>query len=218
MRFKFFNPEKKVMVHRHRLPHWEQDEATYFITFRTADSLPREVVELWLKRKNKWLRRHQVDPNAANWQQQLRENDPKLEDEFHQKFSAEFHRFLDAGYGECVFRNPEIAKIVADNLLHFDGQRYFLGDFVVMPNHIHLLVQMFEGVSLEKQCYSWKHFTAVEINRCLGRSGTFWQTEGHDRLVRDQEEFEHYRNYIEQNPIRANLKDGEYFYYRRLAG
>ena len=94
--------------------------------------------------------------------------------------------------------------------------RYTLSDFVVMPNHVHLLAT-FRGLDeMLTQCTNWKRFTSTAINRALGRSGRFWQTEGFDHLVRSEARFRQYREYIAKNPIRAGLKPGEYAYYSRV--
>ena len=100
-------------------------------------------------------------------------------------------------------------------LLHFDGQTYHMGDFVVMPNHVHLLFCLFADADILSLGRSWKQFTATRINRALGRRGRFWQEEGFDHLVRSTDQFERMRRYIAENPVKANLKDGEFLYYRR---
>jgi len=116
-----------------------------------------------------------------------------------------------------VLRRPELAKIVADSLLHFDGDRYRMGDFVVMPNHVHLMAVFRSPELLKTQCDSWLHFTAVEINRVLKRKGKLWQQEPFDHLVRSAEQYAYVRDYIALNPEKAHLQPGEY-YYRRFEG
>jgi len=59
---------------------------------------------------------------------------------------------LDSCHGRCLLKRPELATIVADSLLHFDGQRYRIGDFIVMPNHVHLLA-VFRGAEAMKEQY-----------------------------------------------------------------
>jgi len=78
-------------------------------------------------------------------------------------------------------------------------------DFVVMPNHVHLLAAFPDEGSMLAQCESWKHYTATKINRFLGRSSRFWQQDGFDHLVRSVEQFEYLRAYIADNPRRAHL-------------
>jgi isocitrate dehydrogenase (NAD+) len=116
-------------------------------------------------------------------------------------------------HGECILRQPELAQIVAQSLNHFDGDRYDLTDFVVMPNHVHLLVAFADEDSILEQCDSWKHFTATRINKAICRNGRFWQQDGFDHLVRTLEQFEYLRRYIQDNPTRAGLKLGEYIHW-----
>ena len=112
--------------------------------------------------------------------------------------------FLDSCHGRCPFRRPELAQIVADALLHFDGDRYRMGDFVVMPNHVHLLAAFPSDAAMAKQCDSWRHYTAVQINRILGVKGKLWQQEPFDHLVRSPEQYEHFRQYIARIPKRPS--------------
>jgi len=95
---------------------------------------------------------------------------------------------MDRGYGTCQLAQPEIAELVADALQHFDGERYLLGSFVIMPNHVHALVRPVMGHELSKILHSWKSFTATQANRRLQRTGTFWQEESFDHIVRDEQE------------------------------
>ena len=116
-----------------------------------------------------------------------------------------------------MLRRPELARIVADSLLYFDANRYRMGDFVVMPNHVHLLVVFGSEDALKGQCDSWLHFTAVQINRALGEKGKFWQQEPFDHLVRSPEQYDYLRQYIADNPRKAGLQPGEYLL-RRYPG
>lgn len=212
--FQFFDPQSEFLVTSRSLPHWEQPGVTYFITIRTADSIPAAVLDLWESQRQDWLRRHGVDPQRPDWRLQLNLLPPRLRQTFHREFTARFERHLDDCHGDCVLRQPHLAKIVANSLRHFDGERYHLGDFVVMPNHIHLLAAFIAPTTLKQQCRSWTKYTAGEINRVLGRSGHFW-CEPFDHLVRNREQFDRFRRYIAANPEKARLKPGEYLYYRR---
>jgi type I restriction enzyme R subunit len=145
----------------------------------------------------------------------LLKRDAKLIQEYRLQISDRWNEHLDASHGSCVLRQPELSQIVADSLLHFDGDRYDLTDFVVMPNHVHLLVAFHDDDSMLKQCEFWKHFTAAQINRALGRSGRFWQQDGFDHLVRSAVQFGHLRQYIAENSIRAKLRRGEYIHYSK---
>ncbi len=209
MPFELFDPQGEVRITAGRLPHWYQPGVTYFITFRTEDSVPAALAEAWHRRREQWLRDHGIDLNATDWAMRLQRL-PELERQYHQSFSREFMAYLDKGYGACVLKRPELARIVADTLLHFDGERYLLSDFVIMPNHVHVLVCLLGDTDVEKQCYSWKKYAATQLNRALGRRGRFWQEESFDHLVRSPEQFEYLRRYIADNPTKAGLQPGEY--------
>jgi len=210
--FAFFDPHEHVRITCRNLPHWFQPGATYFITFRTEDSLPADVVSLWRRRRDDWLRRHGIDPAASDWQQHFRTLAVHEQDQFHLKFSEEYLAFLDKGYGECVLRRRDVASKVAQTLEHFDGQRYYLGDFVIMPNHVHLLVGLLGETDVTRLCYSWKKYSAQSINRLLGRRGRLWQEESFDHLVRNTQSFERFRWYIARNGQDAGLRTYEYYY------
>lgn len=215
MTFQFFDPQAEVQISSRNLPHREQAGATYFITFRTADSMPRKVMDGWLSERNAWLRMHGVNPDHENWRAVLDRLPQAQQKTFHTTFTRRFHDLLDFCHGACVLKSPALARIVADSLRHFDGERYVLGDFVVMPNHVHLLAQFSNEGQLTKQCRSWKKFTAGKINEVLRRQGVFWQDESFDHLVRSAEQFAYLRNYITDNPSKAKLTDGQFYYYRR---
>ena len=170
MSFRLFDPDEDVRIgYGAALPHWYQPGATYFVTFRTADSIPQDVARLWQRRRDDWLLRHGINVERAQWQVQLRKLPEQQQREFHATFSREFMEHLDYGYGACELARPEIADMVSNSLLHFDGERYTMGDFVVMPNHVHLLVCLEGEIEIEDQCRSWKKYTATQINRELGR-------------------------------------------------
>jgi putative transposase len=100
---------------------------------------------------------------------------------------------------------PEISQVVVDSLMHFDGDRYLMTDFIIMPNHIHLMAAFADENGVLAQCESWKHFTASRINQILGKKGRYWQQDGFDHLVRSVEQFAYFRGYIAENPKKAGL-------------
>jgi type I restriction enzyme R subunit len=200
MDFELFDRQAETTIREGTLPHWFQPGVTYFITFRTEDSVPQSLLRSWHGRRDGWLRRHGIDPQMAAWKALLHRS-PELEREYHQTFTREFMEYLDRGHGACALRQPALSQIVADSLLSFDGERY--------------LSCWLGATEIEAQCKSWKRFTAREINRTLGCSGRFWQEESFDHLVRSPEQFDYLRQYIANNPIKAGLAPGEYFHYRR---
>lgn len=200
---------------RSGLPHWAQAGTICFITFRTWDSLPHPVLDRWLKLRSAWLREHRIDPLATDWRTRVADLPAAERIEFREIISERWESSLDQCHGECVLRRPALAALVANSLLHFDEQRYVLTDFAVMPNHVHLLVAFPTEAALFEQCDSWKHYTAVQLNRRLGRRGRFWEEDQFDHLVRSADRFDHYRRYIAENPDRAGLQPGEYVHFSK---
>jgi REP element-mobilizing transposase RayT len=98
-----------------------------------------------------------------------------------------------------------VAEIVEGALLYFDGQRHRLHAWVVMPNHVHVLVTPTEGNTLSAILHSWKSFTAYKANIALGRTGAFWQEDYFDRFIRTQEHYWAAVTCIENNPVKAGL-------------
>jgi len=211
----FFDRQSDYTVIERKLPHWVQPGVVCFITWRTDDSIPAAVLEDWRNERRMWLRQHQINPIASDWRRQLQELDATVQTEFYQHFSQRWHDELDACHGACVLRDPANAANIANSLHHFDGDRYELTDFIVMPNHVHLLAAFPAEDSMLAQCESWKHYTAHEINRRLGTSGRFWQQDGFDHLVRSVEQFEHFRRYIARNGINAKLPPSDYLHYSK---
>jgi putative DNA methylase len=171
-------------VHRTRLPHWEAGEAPQHIIFRLADSLPTHLL--------------------AQWEEELRHL-PETRRNAERRQRIE--QALDAGHGSCLLRDPALAQIVEDALLHFDGLRYRLHEWAVMPNHVHVLVTPLHGYSLSSIVHSWKSYTAKAINRVRGSSGPVWQEDYFDRMVRDETHFAHVAAYVRENPQRAGLPE-----------
>jgi len=157
----FLNPYAPIREHKHRLPHWQQGSVYYFVTWRLADSLPREKLARWVQDRDLWIGLH-----PKPW-------DKRTETEFYERFSRAIDEWLDAGEGSCVLRDRMLARCVADTLLHFDSQRYLMDCFVVMPNHVHTLFRLLTPHSLESVVKSWKGFMAREINRRLKSEAGF---------------------------------------------
>ncbi|MBI4910213.1 MAG: transposase [Acidobacteria bacterium] len=116
-------------------------------------------------------------------------------------------RLLDHGQsGPLYLRRPDLADKVVE-AIHYNAQvlgHYSLHAFVVMPNHVHMLVS--PHVALSRLTKSLKGITAKHANVMLGRTGQpFWQEESYDHLVRDGREFDKIRWYIEENPVKAGL-------------
>ncbi|MFM8789785.1 MAG: transposase, partial [Chthoniobacterales bacterium] len=191
------NPQENVTIRSGaNLPHWTQDGATYAVTFRLADSLPTQVLQQWQEDRNHLLERS----NAGNLS-------PKEKTEIQKLFTEKIDAALDAGHGKCLLARPEIAQLVQDALHHFNGQRYDLLAWCIMPNHVHAIFRPIAGSELSGILHSWKSYTATEANRRLQLTGPFWQAESFDHLVRDREDFENQVRYVLRNPEKASLRD-----------
>ena len=164
------------------LPHWEAGEVPQAISFRLADSLPKIVRDRWA-----------LDLAALPRTAQTAERRKRIEEA------------LDAGHGEAFLARPGIGVLIENALLHFDGERYRLHAWCVMPNHVHVLATPLAGHALSKLVHGWKSFTARHVNEALGRTGPVWLSEYFDRKIRNERHYEVARYYIEQNPVKAGL-------------
>lgn len=168
------------------LPHRDRIGLTQTITFRLADSLPQTKL--------------------AELEERLRclpEQSQQLERR------KQIERWLDSGMGCCALRHPQMAACVENALLHFDGERYRLFAWCIMPNHVHVLIEpLAELAAILK---SWKSYTgrwglAKNAELELGVPGkNFWMREYWDRFIRDERHFRSVVDYIHQNPIKAKL-------------
>ena len=115
-------------------------------------------------------------------------------------------KYIDSGKGACYLRDERIARLVQDALKYFDGHRYRLIAWCIMPNHVHVLIEMM-GESLSKIVHSWKSYTAHQANKLLGRNGVFWGPDYFDRYIRDEKHLNATVEYILRNPVMAGLVD-----------
>ncbi len=213
LQFGFFDPKQEYSVTQGVLPHWEQPGATYFITYRTHDSIPQAAFELWQRQRADALRRLEIDPDDPNWTSAFGHLNWGVRRQFARQFATILEASLDELHGAFALRYPNVSNVVAENLLHFDGMRYSLGGFVVMPNHVHVLVCLDRNVTLKEQCRNWKHYQSCQINSLLGNKGRLWQPESFDHLVRDGDHFQKFRKYIQNNPVKSRLKESEFRLY-----
>ncbi len=115
--------------------------------------------------------------------------------------------YLDQNYGAAHLRDPRIALMIQETFLKWDGERYRLLSWVIMPNHVHILLTPEPGIAVADIMHSIKSYTAHEANRILGRKGQFWAKEYFDRFIRDRKHFASTIAYIENNPVKARLCD-----------
>lgn len=222
--FQGFDVKEPWLVpgYRRNLPHLRLEGATYFVTFRLADSIPEVVARRWHEEREHWLEAHGIDPASADgdpalWHSAFLSIPVETRRTFEREQQRRFLVELDRCHGCCLLEKAH--GIVAAALEFFHGSRVWTGDYVVMPNHVHVLVQPFPGVKLEEWLYSIKRFTSAEMGRdvslnthAMMRSGHLWQTESFDRIVRDAGEMERTRRYIANNP--AKLRPGTFAWRR----
>ena len=176
------------------LPHWTKNGGIYSITYRLADSVPQDVVDEWKAEKER------IEARAARQQISLRE-----EAELKRLMSDRVDALLDAGKGSCILKEEQVARIIVENLLHYDGDRYRLHAWCVMPNHVHVVVEPIGNHQLAEILHSWKSYTAHKIGR-----GPVWQSEYYDHLVRDEADYKRCADYVVANPEKAGLKNWDW--------
>jgi REP element-mobilizing transposase RayT len=185
------------------LPHVKEQDATYFVTFRLADTLPGAFLA------SLRAEREEIVKRAAQMGREVSAYEERRLKELH---SERIECHLDAGHGACLLRQPAIGFMVAQALRYHDGARYKLHAFVVMPNHVHAIVTPHRGYTLSQILHNWKSYTAHQAARMPQPSprrgptgGRFWQPESYDHLIRDEAEFERLLVYVVENPVRAGL-------------
>jgi len=190
---------------RGRLPHWEAEGATYFLTFRLGDSLPQSILDSFRFERNDLL---------LTAKQQGRELSVAEQKRLEELFSERIEAYLDSGCGACHLAKPEVADMVAGTLQFFDGQRYRQFAWTVMPNHVHSVFKSVPDWPLQRVLHSWKSFTSKEANKLLNSSGQFWEPEYFDHLIRDEGEFQRYIEYVLSNPAGAGLQNWKWVWAR----
>jgi putative DNA methylase len=180
-------------------PHFDGVGVTQHVTFHLFDSLPQSVLARW-QVELQLLKEKEV---ANEWRKRVQD-------------------FLDSGYGSCLLGRPGLATIVENALLFFDGRRYSLHAWCVMPNHVHTLFTPAPEFKMSEIVHSWKSFTAHECNKVLNRSGRLWAREPFDRYIRNVRHYKNALQYIENNPVNAGLcqkaENWEWSSARRRAG
>jgi REP element-mobilizing transposase RayT len=193
------NPLRSGIHTRGYLPHVKREGASYFVTFRLADSLPKQALLGFERKKAERLTR-------LNYFKSRGETIDDSEEEIARDFDRKVERYLDQGVGGCHLRRPEIANLVANAMRHFHESRYLLHDWVVMPNHTHVIIWPMPNYVLSKILKSWKQFTSRRAKEILNLGEQpFWQPESYDHWIRNDEEKVRISRYIRNNPVTAGL-------------
>jgi REP element-mobilizing transposase RayT len=158
-------------------------------------------MEEWKRERKEWMRMN-PDPWAE-----------EQETEYHALFSTRLDALMDEGYGECILRRQVCRDQLAASLGMFDGERFLMHSWVVMPNHVHVLFSLAEGRKLEKVVGAWKGYSSKDINGILEREGALWQKDYFDRMIRNWDHMFRVAKYIRRNPTKAKLGEGEFTLY-----
>jgi len=196
------HPDRQAeRFYRRRLPHWERPGSAHFITYRLAGSLPVEVIADLKDRfvGNLNLARQIIDPLKRKAEELA------AQQELHDLMD----RYLDAGHGPRYLAEPRVARLVAENLLFHARRRYTLHRWVIMPNHVHLILTPLAKSedriwSLREIVHGMKSYTAHKAKQIVSCQ-SFWQRESFDRLIRDEADFAEKARYVENNPVAARF-------------
>ena len=211
----FFDREAEYDQWDRTRPHRHQPAAICFLTMRLNDSIPRSVILRWHQERIEYLQRLGVEVER-DWKRGLEQLTAEQQAKFSKHFSRQRETTLDECLGGCELSDRPAREEVAKTLEFFHGQRYWMGDYVIMPNHIHCLVAFLDNDIAKTQPGSWMRFSAKKINQLLGNSGALWFPEPFDHLVRNEIQLEYLRSYIGDNPKKAGLNEGEFTYRRSL--
>jgi REP element-mobilizing transposase RayT len=182
---------------RNVLPHIKREGGAYFVTFRLAGTLPREVLLQLKHEREVIIQQALAAKRPLTWQEQ---------EELFRWYSSLVDKYLDAGHGDCWLRRSDIADVVAGAIQFHAGTRFDLRAWCVMPNHVHAVLRPLMDWTLSKILKSWKGYTAHEANKLLQRTGSsFRQSESYDHLIRDDEDMRRCCHYTTMNPVNAKL-------------
>lgn len=191
------------------LPDWFQPGSTFFVTQCLGDSMPWRLLDQQKREITEWAKQHGINSQRPDWRATVAKN-PELDDEFRKRFRTQYERWLDEGYGSCVLADPENAEIMVSSMRFFDGEKLHLGPFVVMPNHVHVMLSVINGDGPQRIGSNWRRYTATQINRRLNKNGRLWQPDPFELPIQSADSFVRFRRYIFENPSRAKLKEGQY--------
>jgi REP element-mobilizing transposase RayT len=191
------------------LPHWHPPNATFFVTFRLAGSLPRSVLQTL-----DWEWEQEKARLASQFQGSELENQRYA---LSKRYFARFDGHLDRADGPRWLADPRLAGIVRDEIHALHPEHYHLLAFCIMPNHVHLLIDLQDipnpppqrtgqtFTALSHALYLLKGHTGRACRQLLGGNGPFWQHESYDHVVRDEAELKNIVWYILNNPVQAGL-------------
>ncbi len=201
-----FDPRLALRNDERNSPYCSQPGSSYFITYCLNDSLPNRVIDQYLREQEAWrVRIHYERAQLGD----LAEDTEKECEAFQLKAYRSFEAILDEGHGSCVFKDPIQRQVVAEALLQLHGDRYLAHGFVVMPNHIHLLVKPLDGQSPENLLILWMRAVAQRMGQDVKAKGGLWHVDTWICMIRNEEHWLRAMRYTLKNPERAKLLHGQ---------
>ncbi|AWI09208.1 transposase [Ereboglobus luteus] len=195
-----------IHISRRNLPHWTistNTGAVYWITFRLADSIPQKTLRAWRNNFNVWKQTHPPPWDAAVWA------------EYDERFGNHYEAWLDQGNGSRALAKSHVRDVVISCLTRFAGERFLLHAAVIMPTHVHALMQPLQHHTITALLKGIKGASARLANQLLGATGSFWHDESYDHIVRSNEQLAYYFRYVADNPRKAGLSSDEYWLYKK---
>ncbi len=187
--------------YQRKLPHFQPSEATFFVIFRLAGSIPMEVLGQ-LRENYDGIQKGIL--NRTDLTVEARRKLPYIEQK---RFFAVSDEYLDNNpNGPYWLKERAVAEHVKEALHHRDKKQYDLHAFIIMPNHVHMMMTLLPNAPvLYKVMQELKKFIGLNGNRALGRQGQFWEEESYDHVVRNDGAFFRILNYILEKPVKARF-------------
>ena len=190
------------------LPHWTIGRAIYHVCFRLFDSVPASKLAEW-------------ESERANLKLQQQAGGVLSSEEIARLkylYSEKVEKYLDSGWGSCLLRNDGALAVVKETLLHDNGSVYHLHAYGIMPNHVHVAVEINDRQGLAQIVQAWKSVSAHRINRLLGRRGELWQADYYNHIIRTAREYAFQMEYVYRNDLLCSWRWGAPSLRRSTAG
>ena len=186
----YYDTDLRIYGGNH-LPHWETKAVIYHVSFRLADSIPDYLIKQWINERNNILE------IARNSSRIITESEVRR---LQFLYSNTVEKYLDAGHGSCLLRQETAAAIVKSAFEFYNGEKYLLHAWSIMPNHVHVIFEILNEIPQNVILKAWKSFTAHAINKALNRKGQLWQVDSYNHIIRTEAEYYYQMRYVWNNP------------------
>lgn len=178
----FYDEKDEKIVTHGSLPHWSQRQKIYAITFRLGDAIPTDVIEKYM---------FECDQCST---------DELLKGQREIMLHNKMMEYMDACHGECLLKYAATRVIIEEAFEYLSKYKCNIHAYVIMPNHVHILLDAFHGETVQSIMHTLKRYTSLKINKLWHRSGKLWQREYFDRIIRSESHYAHAITYIRNNP------------------